>query len=69
MAMAIYRAYFPTKLDHINSPPAFLSYNSDEEAIERAKQLAKGQDVELWEGTHSVTRLTPQLRALVFGTA
>jgi hypothetical protein len=55
--MAIYRAYFLTGSDHISSPPAFLSCDSDEEAIQQARQLQDGHDIELWEGARLVTRL------------
>jgi hypothetical protein len=41
-AMAIYRAYFLTGSDHINSPPAFLSCDSDEEAIQQARPQRNG---------------------------
>jgi hypothetical protein len=37
--------------------PALLLCDTDEEAIQQAKKLLNGSDIELWDGARLVTRL------------
>jgi hypothetical protein len=55
--VADYRAYQLDKFGHIFSPPTLVTANSDEAAIEAARRLINGHDVELWESTRRITQL------------
>jgi hypothetical protein len=54
-----YRVYFITSAGHVAGPPEVIASNSDQEAVERAKQLLDGRDIEIWQGARVVTRLRP----------
>jgi hypothetical protein len=47
--MRRYRAY-PVKDGHVVNPPVIVTAETDQEAIERAKQLVDGRDIEVWDG-------------------
>jgi hypothetical protein len=51
--MPEYRAY-RIKNNHVAGIPDVVVADNDQEAIERAKQLTNGHDVELWEGSRFV---------------
>jgi hypothetical protein len=51
--MSDYRAY-RLKDDHVDGPPGIIVADGDQEAIERAKSLANGHDIELWDGPRFV---------------
>jgi hypothetical protein len=51
--MPDYRAY-KIKNDHVDGAPTIITCDSDQKAIEAAKALADGHDVELWEGARFV---------------
>jgi hypothetical protein len=52
-----YRLYTLGDSDRITRPAAFLEADTDEAAIEQAKQLLDGHDLELWQGKRLVVRL------------
>ena len=54
--MPQYRAYL-IKDKHIAAPPTLIEADADHAAIEQAKKLVNGYDVELWEGARLVTGL------------
>lgn len=54
--MPDYRVYL-IKSNHFEGPPDVITCDSDAEAIEQAKQLVDGHDVELWEGPRFVIGL------------
>ena len=54
--MAEYRA-FPVKNFHIAGPAHTKQCDTDQEAIEWAKQLVDGLDMELWDGPRLVIDL------------
>jgi hypothetical protein len=54
--MPAYRAY-PLKDNHVAGPPNIIVADSDHDAIEQAKQLVDGHDVELWDGPRFVMGL------------
>jgi len=51
-----YRAYTVGRDGHLNGFEPFVCF-SDDEAIEKAKQLAVRHDVELWNLDRLVTRI------------
>jgi hypothetical protein len=57
--MAEYRAYTVGRDGHfIGFEPLVCA--DDYEAMEKAKGLVDGHDIELWNGLRSVSRLTPK---------
>jgi hypothetical protein len=52
-SMPDYRAY-KIKNDHVDGVPTIITCDSDQQAIDAAKALADGHDVELWEGARFV---------------
>ena len=55
-AMPDYRAY-RIKHNHIDGPPGIIVADDDHDAIERAKLLMGGHDIELWDGPRFVAGL------------
>jgi hypothetical protein len=55
--MADYRVYAIDEKDHIVDAPNVVTCDSDREAIERARTLVNGRDVELWDGRRRVGRI------------
>jgi hypothetical protein len=55
--MSDYRAY-RLKDDHVDGPPGIIVADDDQKAIEQAKSLANGHDVELWDGPRFVIGIT-----------
>jgi hypothetical protein len=55
--MAEYRVYRMDKAGHIDGPPDGIICASDEAAIERAKRLVNGHDIEVWQLDRLVVRL------------
>lgn len=51
--MPDYRAY-KIKNDHVDGAPTIITCDDDQKAIEAAKTLSDGHDVELWEGARFV---------------
>ena len=51
--MSEYRAY-KLRNDRIADPPSIVVADTDQDAIEQAKQLVDGNDVELWSGPRFV---------------
>jgi hypothetical protein len=60
--MPDYRVY-PVKDKHIVGVPAVVTCDSDEEAIEKARPLVNGHDVEVWEGARQVGRIARDISA------
>ena len=58
--MADYRAYFIDGDDQINGYEPLPGPTNDASAIEAAKRLVGGCDVELWDGARKVIRLKHQ---------
>jgi len=54
--MADYRAYL-IKDKHIAAAPTMIEADADDAAIEQARQLVDGHDVELWQGPRFVIGL------------
>ena len=54
--MREYRVFFLLKDGRIAKPSAFLTCAADQEAIEKAQQIADGLDVEIWEGNRIIIR-------------
>ena len=57
--MIDYRAYIVGQDGHFASFRAFACSN-DSDAIEWAKQLVDGHDIELWSGERFITKLEPK---------
>jgi hypothetical protein len=55
--MPDYRVYPVDKSNHIVAAPHVVTCDSDEEAIEKARPLVNGHDVELWDGARQVGRI------------
>jgi hypothetical protein len=51
--MPNYRVYFLTD-GHTTDPPNIIEANDDSEAIQRAKSLLDGHDLEVWHETRLV---------------
>ena len=51
--MPDYRAY-QIKGDHVAGVPIVITCDSDHEAIQQAKKLVDGHDIELWDGSRFV---------------
>jgi hypothetical protein len=47
--MLRYRVY-PVEDGHVVNPPVIVMAETDHEAVERAKQLVDGLDIEVWDG-------------------
>ena len=58
--MAVYRAYLIDKDDRVDSFKP-VDADSDEEALEAAKQLVIGHDVEVWLLDRMVGRLSTRV--------
>jgi hypothetical protein len=54
--MPEYRVFFLESDTYIKQPPQIIECADDQEAIEKAKQLIDGRDVELWEKSRRVVR-------------
>ena len=55
--MPHYRIYTMTKDGHIHSAPVSFDCEDDRSAIERAKAIKDGLDLEVWQGRRRVTVL------------
>jgi hypothetical protein len=55
-AMPDYRAY-QLKNNRVAGPPNIVAADNDQDAIEQAKKLVDGHDVELWDGARFVIGL------------
>lgn len=53
--MPTYRLYLVNRENHITQAPEILTSDSDEDAVERAKQIVDGHDVEVWQGSRLIT--------------
>ena len=58
--MPLYRLYTLEAGKHIASPPREIGCETDEAAIQRARQLLDGKDIEVWERARLVTRVSSQ---------
>ncbi len=58
--MPKYRVYFVDRTKHFSRPPEIVECDDDQEAIQKAKQLLDGLDVELWDGPRMVVRFASQ---------
>ena len=56
--MKSYRAYLLDKSGRIANPSKIIQADDDAKAIEIAKQLVDGHDVEVWDGQRRITKLT-----------
>ena len=55
--MPAYRTYLIDENNSISAPPKTVECAGDFDAIDNAKRLVNGHDVELWEGDRLVMRL------------
>jgi hypothetical protein len=55
--MPEYRLYQLTKDNHIRAAPIILSFATDDEAVQHARQLVDGYDIEVWDRDRLVIRL------------
>ncbi len=53
--MSTYRVYFIDDGTHISRPPIVLECDTDQEAVEKARQYIDGRDIELWSAGRMVT--------------
>jgi hypothetical protein len=56
--MPDYRAY-RIKNNRVDGVPTVIACDSDQEAIQQARKLMDGHDIELWEGPRFVIGLKP----------
>ncbi len=52
--MPTYRLYFLDTDAHISRPPEAFECADDQEAVQKARQLIDGKDLELWDGPRRV---------------
>jgi hypothetical protein len=55
--MPHYRIYAVTNDGHINTMPVTADYDEDDEAVDHAKAILNGSDLEVWEGRRRVAVL------------
>jgi hypothetical protein len=55
--MPEYRAYLLDESDKISSAAIFIQEETDDAAIQAAKQYVDGYDIELWQDDRRVTRI------------
>lgn len=55
--MNVYRAYFLDEDGKISTAPTVLKCASDEQALQLAKPMVDGHDIEIWHGSRFVTLL------------
>jgi hypothetical protein len=63
--MPVYRFYFIRQDGHVAGPPIAADLPDDPDAIQKARQLLDGRDVEIWEGARIVAYLVPDRVASV----
>ena len=56
--MPEYRIFPLTSDNHIKNAPALVVCENDSAALEQAKKMLDGHNLEVWEGNRLVTRLT-----------
>jgi hypothetical protein len=61
--MSHYRIYTFSSDGSITAPPRVVECDDDQEAVQRAKQVLNGEDIELWQGSRFVIRLDRATRA------
>jgi hypothetical protein len=54
-----YRLYAIKDANRVASRPTVVECPTDADAIEKAKTLINGLDIEIWDGARAVTRLRP----------
>jgi hypothetical protein len=54
--MTAYRVYFVDDTGHVAGPPKIVECADDNEALQKAKQLIDGKDLEVWEGPRLIAR-------------
>ena len=57
--MPEYRVYTLTSGNTIRGAPAIIVCDTDQEAVEQARQSIDDHDIEVWQGARCVTRLRP----------
>lgn len=57
--MREYRVFFLLKDGRIARPSAFFTCAADQEAVDKAQQIADGLDYEIWEGNRIIVRGRP----------
>jgi hypothetical protein len=55
--MPAYRFYRNKRANHIGQPPEDLKFPNDAAAVEQAKKLLDGHDIEIWRGALIVAHL------------
>ena len=58
--MPYYRIYFLDRNGRIAGPPEVIDCEDDEHAKKTARQQVDGKDVELWDGSRMVDKITRQ---------
>jgi hypothetical protein len=57
--MPEYRIYMLDGRNNIAGPPEIVTCEDDQEAVQRAKQLIDGHNLEVWQGARVVRHLKP----------
>jgi hypothetical protein len=52
--MPEHRFYAVTRDNHIQGAPATATFESDQEAIQKAREMVGGHDIELWSGNRRI---------------
>lgn len=58
--MPTYRVFQLNDGGHVDAPATLIECDSDEQAIEQARQYLDGHAIELWEGKRQIKRFEPQ---------
>jgi len=51
------RAYGLSKVDNIMGPPDLIICADDQAAVQQAKELSSGREIDLWAGARFVARI------------
>jgi hypothetical protein len=57
MIMPEYRIFALTNDNHVKDVPSVIVCRNDTEALEAAKKMLDGHDIEVWDGVRRVSRL------------
>ena len=60
--MPDYRIFLLQEDGGIAKPSVFVTCTNDQEAVDKAQQIANGLDVEIWEGSRNIVRGNPPKR-------
>lgn len=61
--MPDYKFYAIKENGHVSGPPDIVFCDSDPAALETARRLQAGSDIEIWQGRRLIAYVTPENRS------